>query len=132
MGTFIDAETLKARSRLDSIRNADTEDIEVRLIIPAEARIEEAFDLDLDTDAEPRRWSHVFEIRPGQRQKFLDAMQSALVLICDRMETNPHEYGSQSVRGSSAAFGPKMPMEVKSLMRKWGNDGGKTGSLFKA
>lgn len=134
MGNFIDAVDLRTKSRLDSIREMEHEDIELLLIRPAEARLEEAFDLDLDTDAEPRRWSAIFATRADKRTAFQEDMRVALVLLIDRMEGNPHGYGSQSVRGSTVTFGKAMPIEINSLLRKWGSSvgGTKTGRLFRA
>jgi hypothetical protein len=131
MGIFIDAETVKAKTRMDEIKDMDTEDIELLLIRVAEARLEEAFDLDLDTDAEPRRWSRQFELYPGKLTEFQEDMKAALVILIDRMEVNPHGYATQSVRGSSVTFGKAMPLEVMALLRKWGSGGAKTGRIFR-
>lgn len=133
MGNFIDPVALKAKSRLDSIKEMESEDIELILIRPAEARLEAAFDLDLDTDAEPRRWSALFTIRADKRTEFQEDMKASLVILIDRMEGNPHGYSSQSVRGSSVTFGRSMPVEINALLGKWGSSvgGSKTGRLYR-
>lgn len=131
MGDFIDTETLKARSRLDSLREMDTEDIEDLLITPAERRLEEVFELDLNTDAVPRRFESAFEDKPHLLARFQKDMRSAVILLIDRMEQNPHGYKSQSVRGSSVTFGRSMPVEVSSLLGRWGTGGAKTGRLYR-
>lgn len=131
MGVFIDAEKLKARSRIEEIREMDTEDIEDLLIRPAEAILESAFKLDLNTDADPSHWVGRFTTNPNLRTKFKADMLSSLIILCDRMESNPNDLKTQSVRGSSVTFGSKMPWEVKTLLSKWGYGGAKTGRVYR-
>ena len=134
MGLFIDPLDVRGKSRLDSIKDMETEDIELLLIRPAERRLEEAFNLDLDTDAEPRRWSSTFSTRSDLLLKFKLDMKAALLLLIDRMEENPRGHGRESVRGASVSFGAAMPREVIVLVRPWGSNvgGSKVGSLFRA
>lgn len=131
MGVFTDAEKVKARSRLDEIKEMDVEDIEDLLIRPAERRLEENFCLDLNTDAQPRHLVAWFERRPSKLTEFLRDMEICIILLVDRMESNPHGHGSQSVRGSSVTFGTRMPPEVQSIMRQWAGGAGKTGRIVR-
>jgi len=131
MGVFIDAEKLKARCRLDEIKEMDSEDIEDLLIRVAEARLEEAFDLDLNTDADPRNWAAHFESYPNKRTEFQRDMAICVILMADRIESNPHQHGMQAVRGSTVTFGPRMPQGVTSIMRRWGGSAGKTGRIVR-
>ncbi len=131
MGTFTDAETLKSRTRLDEIKEMDGDDIEDMLIRPAERRLEEAFCLDLDTDAEPRHLVQWFIRRPDKLVEFRKDMAICVILLADRMESNPHQHRSQSVRSAAVTFGPRMPHEVKSIMQQWSGGGGKTGRIVR-
>lgn len=131
MGLFVYAEDVVAKTRIQSVKTMDTEDIELLLIVPAEKRIEEAFDLNLDTDAMPRSWAGIFETRSDLLEKFQRDMRISVFLLVDRMASNPHGYSSQSVRGTSVSYGRSMPQEIQSLMRQWGEGGAKTGRLFR-
>lgn len=122
MGMFLDAETYLSRTRIDSVKEMDTEDIEDLLIHPAERRLDEAFGLDLNTDGDPQHWWGRFEADETDklRGKFQKDMRISVILVCDRMALNPRGLKSQTVRGASINYGAKMPHEVKSLMRRWG------------
>ena len=131
MGVFTDAEKVKFRSRLDEIKQMDTEDIEDLLVRPAERRLEEAFSLDLDTDAQPRRLVQWFVRRPDKLVEFNRDMEICVILLIDRMQSNPHQHGNQVVGRSSVTFGPRMPQEVVSIMAQWAGTGGKTGRIVR-
>lgn len=120
MGIHVDADELKSRARLESIKSLSIDEIEDLLIAPAEAMIEEAFRLDLNTDGDPTYWEQIFDQYPRRRARFVQDYKRAIYLMINRMEVNPDGYGSQSVRGASVTFGKKIPEEVRAIMRKWG------------
>lgn len=119
MGIHVYAEDVKSKSRLEEIRVMESEDIELLLIRPAERRLEEEFCMDLDTDGEPRAWVNRFASDPRLLAEFLLDWKASVILLCDRMETNPHGFASSSVSGATASFGKRMPEEVRTLMRRW-------------
>lgn len=119
MGAFLDSETYLSKTQVDSVKQMDTEDIEDRLIFPAERRLDEAFNLGLNTDAEPYHWVGRFDLRPALRTEYQRTMRICTIILCDRMALNPRGLATQSVRGASVNYGAKMPHEIKSLMRKW-------------
>jgi len=131
MGLFTDPEKLKSRSRLDEIKQMDTEDIEDLLIRPAERRLEEAFCLELNSDAQPYHLVSFFERRPTKLTEFNRDMEICVILLVDRMESNPHGHVNQQVRGSSVTFGRRMPQEITSIMRQWSGGAGKTGRVVR-
>ena len=120
MGLFVDADEVKARAQLESIKAMDTEAIEDVLIAPAEALMDQAFHLDMDTDADPRLWASYFDNHPGRRTAFRQDYRRALHLIVNRLAANPDGYGSQSVMNSSVTFGKLIPEGARALMQKWG------------
>ncbi len=117
---FITAEKYRTKSRIQSVKDMDSEDIEDLLIFPAQRMIEEEFNLDLDTDAEPRHWAGTFERQPHKLVEFNEDMRRAITLLADRLGINPNQYAAQGVRGASATYGPRIPGEVRSLLRRWG------------
>ena len=131
MGTFVNSVKVKARSRLDEVKEMDDEDIEDLLIRPAEMRLEEEFCLDLNTDGVPRHLAEHFETSPLRLTRFQKDMEICVVLLVDRMESNPHGHASQSVRGSQVVFGKRMPREIVSIMRQWSGGPGKTGRIVR-
>lgn len=131
MGSFAYAGEVKARSRLDEIKEMDSEDVEDLLIRPAERRLEEAFCLDLNTDAIPRHLASHLASRPDRLTEFQRDMKICVILLVDRMESNPHGHASQTVRGSQVVFGKRMPQEVSSMMRQWSGGAGKSGRVVR-
>lgn len=119
MGTFITAEEIQAKTLLPAVKEMQADDIDDRLIDPAERMIEEGFNLDLDTDGDPSYFAGTFDNRPRLRTQFQKDYKQSLILLIDRMAINPHGYGSQTLRGASVGFGSLMPHEVKSLMNRW-------------
>lgn len=119
MGTFITAEEIQAKTLLPAVKNMQSDDIDDRLIDPAERMIEEEFNLDLDTDGDPSYFAGIFDNKPRLRTQFQKDYKQSLMLIIDRMAVNPHGHGSQTLRGASVGFGSFMPHEVKSLMNRW-------------
>jgi hypothetical protein len=120
MGEFLDAEDLKAKPIVDLIRQLECDDLDDLFIIPAEKAIEDACNLNLDTDADPYHWRGRFEQEPGWRDKFRADYRRSVILLVNRWATNPHALGSQSVSGGSAVYGGRFPTQIYSLMRKWG------------
>jgi hypothetical protein len=131
MGSFVDPEYVRTKTRVEDVKSMEHEDIEDLLIRTAEARLEEEYGLDLDTDAEPRHWSGLFQTRPDKLTEFQNDMKVCVLLLIDRTMINPNEFASQSIRGASVTYGRKLPIEIDSLLRKWGTSSGKMGRLYR-
>ena len=131
MGQFADAEYVKARSRLPSIQDMEVDDIEDLLIIPVERILEEEYFLQLDTEGDPALWAARFDTYPHLREEFQRDMKISTVLLCDRLEHNPHGHVSQSVRNASVVFGKNMPTEIGALLNRWGQRGPLSARVFR-
>ncbi len=120
MGTFVNPTELKARAMVPLLRNMEVPDIDDLFIVPAERLLEEAMNMEFDTDAYPSYWTARFERSPHLITEFQNDMRRAVILTVNRMAVNPHGMASQSVRGFSASYGVKIPEEAKALLRRWG------------
>jgi len=128
MGKFIGAVELKARTTNPTLAISEAEELEDHYIVPAECAMEEQLGLDLETsrvpptdDAEdvPSYLRGLFDTYPAEKAKFLVDIKRSLILFCESIALNPHRLGSQSIQGTSATFGPRVPEDVYLLMRRW-------------
>lgn len=120
MGDFVTADEMRAKARAPELKMMEAGDMDDLFIYPAEARIEEGFGLDYNTDGIPVHWEARFASHPNLEIKFINDRKRSIYALVNRMAINPDGLGSQSVRGTSVGFGKKMPEEVRALMRKWG------------
>jgi len=119
MGEFLKPEEMKAKATIDVLAEMTAADLDDLYVIPAERTIEEEFNLDLNTDAEPSYWAGRFVSYPNMRTSFRADFRRAAMILVNRMAVNRDGYGSQSVAGASVTYGKRIPEEVKSLMWRW-------------
>ena len=120
MGNFATADQVKRMARVDILKSMDSEVIEDLFIIPAERMIEEAFNLDLNTDYIPYHWEAAFDDKAWKQTNFENDYRRAVIYLVNRMAVNEHNYSQQSVRGATASYRVKIPRESAALMRRWG------------
>lgn len=120
MGNFIDAQEVKDKAVADLLRQLDLEALDDLYIHPAEAAVEEACNLMLDTDLDPYGYAARFDTYPEKRVEFRNAMRRAVLITVNRMASNPHGFLSQSVGGASVQYDSQMvPREAKVLLTQW-------------
>lgn len=128
MGKFLGAVELKARTTNPTLQISEAEELEDHYIVPAEAALEEQLGLDLETSRVPPdddatdipTYLHgTFDTYPDEKTKFLADIRRALVIFCESMALNPNRLASQSIQGTSATFGPRLPDDCRLIMRKW-------------
>lgn len=120
MGDFATVAEVQRLTLVDWLKELDPTVVEERFVLPAENLIEEACNLDLNTDRIPYEWEAIFDTYPRRLADFKDDYRRAVLILCDRMATNPHDYASQTVAGGGASFRSRIPREVFTLMSKWG------------
>jgi hypothetical protein len=122
MGVFIEPNEMKAYAPLVPVVNQlDDPQLDVLFIVPAERAISEEFNLDLDTDSEPRHWAGRFTTRPDLRESYFRDYKHAVIHLVNRAAANPNGFTSHSLSGGGGAtFGPSFPDQVYTLMRRWG------------
>ena len=125
MGTFVEPEDVKQKTLAGAqiLKTMDTEDIDDLFIIPAEKAIAEVCNLDLNTDAYPRRWYARFtDSTKGPRllAEYIADYRRAVLITVNSMGNNPHKDITRSIRGSTTIYNNQIvPPIVKSVMRKW-------------
>ena len=122
MGDFASSADVTKYALVDSLISMDMDTLEFMFIVPAERIIEEAFCLSLNTDRIPYHWESQFELYSWKEDNFKADYKRAVILLVNRMATNPHEYASESVRGAAVSHRLGMPAGVAALMRRWGTD----------
>ena len=129
MGNFLEPQEMKDKATANMLRELDLEALDDTFILPAEAAINEAANLMLDTDLEPYGWAARFERYPNELTKFQDAMRRATIITVNQMAVNPSDFASQSVGGASVQYSSAMvPARALVLLRQWG----RSGSVYRA
>lgn len=120
MGDFAKAEDVKTKTQMPLLQSMDPEDIEAKYIRPAERMIEMRFNLNLNTDRQPRHWAGLMNSDSTVEDQFKADYKSSVYLVVDRLAHNPHGVPSQSVRGASAVYDlDPISNSVAVLMHRW-------------
>lgn len=121
MGDFLTAETLKTKTRVPTLCDAEPDDIEFIYIDVAERAIEEALNLDLNTDRQPRHWAGRMDATPRIEDEFKEDYEKATFYTVERMASNPGDLRTQTIQGASVQYQTELvPMGAKVIMRRWG------------
>lgn len=106
----------------------DSTQLDEFYIYPAERRIEERFNLDLNTNYDPEHWVTDFDDRPILRTKFQTDYKRAVVILVTHWVDNPQHALGEGVGRASVTHGTDMPPAVNALMNRWGK-GGRVGRI---
>ena len=127
MGSFVTATEVKAKATQAILSEMDPDDIEDLYIGPAERKLDELFDLRLDTNAYPWHLSGYFQTGTQQATRrlalFQRDMKRALFILINRMALNPDGLSSQKSGRASIVYGRRIPQEVTTLMARWSGKG---------
>ena len=120
MGDFLTAETLKTKTRVPVLCDSEPDDIEFVYIDVAERAIEEALNLDLNTDRQPRHWAGRMDATQRIEDEFREDYEKATFHTVERMASNPGELRSQQIGGASVEYQTNLiPMAAKVIMKRW-------------
>ena len=120
MGFFIEPVELQDLTDDPELKELDPNVLDELLIYPAERRIEEVCNLQLDTNMDPEHWVGWFTARPKKRTLFQADYRRAVLALVTHWAKNREFRANESITGASVTFGPKMPPTVHALMRRWG------------
>jgi hypothetical protein len=123
MGDFIRADEVKTKARVPELQAMEPDDLEFIYIDPAERLIENHFNLDLDTDRDPRHWAGRFDSPidgARLRSEFQADYKRAAFLTIEQMAANPQHLQGQSVKGASWTYDwDYIHPAVSALMARW-------------
>ena len=119
MGFFIESAELKRLTNDVNVQTMDKDVLEELYIWPAERRIEEAFNLNLDTNYDPSHLVARFTQRPVLRTQFQTDMKRAVLHLVTYWMSNVNHLRQEGIGGANAVYGPRMPPAVSALMRRW-------------
>jgi len=120
MGDFLTAETLKTKTHVPALCAAEPDDIEFVYIDVAERAIEEALNLDLNTNRQPRHWAGRMDGTPRIEDEFKDDYEKATFHMVERMASNPHNLKSQAIGSANVSYETDfVPTAAKVIMRRW-------------
>ncbi len=120
MGDFLTAETLKTKTHVPTLCDAEPDDIEFIYIDVAERAIELALNLDLNTNRQPRHWAGRMDATPRIEDEFREDYEKATFHTVERLASNPGNLKSQTVGSASVSYETDLvPMGAKVIMRRW-------------
>jgi len=120
MGNFADPQEVKDRVQNPRLQSMTLDAVDDMFIYPAEALLNEACNLGIDTNLAPTGWAARFELVPDSKTEFQGAMRRAVYHLVARIASNPDGYQSQSVGGVSVKHDAgSVPRESRALLSKW-------------
>lgn len=123
MGVFLEALEMKTKATIPSLQHMELEALDDLFVIPAERLLEQACNLDLNTEGHPRLWHG--RLTSGQNASrwlndYLNDYRRATILTVNAMASQPQGIGQRTVRGASDSYsGRVIPPAAKAMMARW-------------